>query len=460
MKFSIYVAAFVALSLASCDGFQSVTTASSVSSLRHQEQQQAATVTNNDGLSTHSRRIPSALFAGADSKGDEDDDDEDEYEAEADIAIQWELFKKHHAKGSWKGVWTTYNFIGDIIDETVASVDLNLQSKFDDMVVDHAHTIVVGAKKSDCETCFDSFDTKTLPVARYTPETLSQRNRLGANGMVIGPSILKSGAMATELVLSYGDGRVRVTFQHAPVWAAGVEPGSCPPQGLKLFRAMLSREALRESAPTAETESKNPPIEGNPIFSRPVPPFNYHKKWGGSSWTWGPQTGNKGWGIEELEESDSWHGITPADSWNLRLPGGIHVQAPKVVNDASTGLCRMAWLPDDETLLRIEGGVTALQPLMLDDDQMVGFEPPSLSSYRCDVMKKMGELENISRPSQDLNKSDSATKPKSDDTASKTTSKGGDEENFDATKPNGLAEGSQKPDEDSGLESIRDALSL
>merc|ERR1719437_123363 len=46
-------------------------------------------------------------------------------EVEDDPAIQWELFNKHHAKGSWKGVWTSYDYIGDVIDETVASVDLN-----------------------------------------------------------------------------------------------------------------------------------------------------------------------------------------------------------------------------------------------------------------------------------------------------------------------------------------------
>ena len=29
-----------------------------------------------------------------------------------DSSIQWELFNKHHAKGSWKGVWTTYDTLG------------------------------------------------------------------------------------------------------------------------------------------------------------------------------------------------------------------------------------------------------------------------------------------------------------------------------------------------------------
>lgn len=220
-----------------------------------------------------------------------------------DSAIQWELFNKHHAKGSWKGVWTTYDYIGDIIDETIASVDLH---KEDDDSICHTHSIVVGAKKSDCETCFDSMEQRTIPVAQYSPGDL-KKSRFAACSMVNGPSILRSGAMATELVLNHGDGRVRVIFQHAPVWEQGVEPGSCPPQGLKLFRTMISREALRSTAPTAATEAANPPSEGNPVFFRPVPPFKWYNKWGGTSWTWGPSAGNRGWSIEEMEESDAWY---------------------------------------------------------------------------------------------------------------------------------------------------------
>lgn len=37
-----------------------------------------------------------------------------------DISVQWDLFKKHHAKGEWKGIWTSYDYIGDVVDETVA----------------------------------------------------------------------------------------------------------------------------------------------------------------------------------------------------------------------------------------------------------------------------------------------------------------------------------------------------
>lgn len=135
--------------------------------------------------------------------------------SEADeAALQWELFNKHHAKGSWKGIWTTYDFIGDVMDETVASVDLIPKGQDK---IEHTHTIVVGAKRSDCATCFDSMETKTLPVATYTPTDL-RKSRFAACSMVSGPSLLRSGTMATELILNHGDGRVRVIFQHAPVW--------------------------------------------------------------------------------------------------------------------------------------------------------------------------------------------------------------------------------------------------
>lgn len=371
-----------------------------------------------------------------------------------DDAVQWELFNKHHVKGSWKGVWTSYDYIGDVIDETVASVNINSQ---DDGSVEQTHTIVVGAKKSDCATCFDSMETKNLPVATYSPGNL-RNSRVAAVSMVNGPSLLRSGVMATELVLKHGDGRVRVTFQHAPVWEQGVEPGSCPPQGLKLFRCMIAREALRATAPTPETESKDPPAAGNPVFFRPVPPFNWHKKWSGTSWTWGPQTGNRGWEITEMEETDAWHGITPVEQWNLRL-GPMHVQCPRIITDANVGVCRMAWLPTDETLLRVEAGVQALQPMIVEDDMMVGFEPPSLTSLRCDMMAKTGELDNVSKPSRDWNALEQKLDASQTDFSTNNAAVSNDEKNSTSDRST-VVESKREENPESGLEVIRDALSL
>jgi hypothetical protein len=303
-------------------------------------------------------------------------------------------------------------------------------------------------------------EQKTLPVAQYSPGNL-RKSRFGGVSMVNGPSLLRSGGMATELVLKHGDGRLRVIFQHAPVWEKGIEPGSCPPQGLKLFRAMISREVLGATAPTAETEAAEPPSEGSPVFFRPVPPFNWHKKWSGSSWTWGPSTGNRGWSIEEMEETDAWHGITPVESWNLRF-GGIHLQAPRIINEASTGICRLAWLPDDETLLRVEAGVQAMQPMLVEDDLMVGFEPPSLSSLRCDMMKKVGELENLPRPSRDWNKEESEEDSESGSMEKQPSSTDSEASSStpETSEPSKVKATMREGGEDSDPRPIRDSLSL
>jgi len=335
---------------------------------------------------------------------------------EEEDKVQWDLFMKHHARGKWRGTWTTYDYMGDVVDETLASV--NLEADETGSAVMQTHQIVMGKATSDCKTCFDSEDVRTIPVASYTPGQL-RKNRLAAAGMVTGPSLLRSGAMSTELILSYGDGRVRVIFQHAPVWARGVEPNSCPPAGLKLYRTIVCREALREEPPSFSSENENPPKRGNPKFFRPVPPFLWHKKWKGTSWTWGPSSGDRGWNVEEMDEADAWHGRPTGDAedvWAMRIPGGILVQCPRIIQSGQLGLCRLAWLPEDDApegseydgdtskLLRIEASISALEPVIDEEnpDMMIGFYPPELGSLRCDVVQNFGDLENVSILGRDM----------------------------------------------------------
>ena len=228
--------------------------------------------------------------------------------ADSDAALQWELFNKHHAGRSWRGTWSTLDYMGDVIDETLASIKL----KKDGDAVRQEHEMVVGGKVADCETCFDSFETQTLPVATYSEGQL-YKQRLAAVSLVNGPRVLRSGSMTTELVLRHGDGRVRVIFYHAPAWKNKEDEYQIPPDGLKFYRVTISREADRDEVPNRLQEQfPNTPEKGNPKFFRPVPPFAWHKKWGGTSWTWGPQSGDKGWMIEDMEEGDAWHGeFTP-----------------------------------------------------------------------------------------------------------------------------------------------------
>jgi len=256
------------------------------------------------------------------------------------------MFTRHHAlDGEWVGTWSTYDYMGNLKDSTVAGVSLKQQhlTNNDSASVVQTHRMLTSSTSSDCETCFSSSQFTTLPtIATYMPITLGHRHQCAAVGMVVGPSVLpKSGSMSTELVLRHGNGRVRVTFQHAPVWSRDIEPGSCPPQGLKLFRTVVSKERLRPRSGTMDCEDESTillegppnaaeeimsstPSSGNPRFFRPVPPYKWWAKWAGTSWTWGPQTGDRGWLIDEIDEADSWHGQNGDTDgvWSLRLPGG------------------------------------------------------------------------------------------------------------------------------------------
>ena len=261
-------------------------------------------------------------------------------------------------------------------------------------------------------------------------------------------------SVATELVLAHGDGRVRVIFQHAPVWEKGVQAGTGPPQGLKLFRCLVSREALRDSPPTAKQEANNPPTEGNPIFHRPVPPPDWHKKWSGTSWTWGPEAGNRGWSLEELEQDDAWQANMPPELWNIRLPGGLFLQTPRVIAGAQTGMLRMAWMPRPENLLRLEVGVLVLQPVALPDDgdNVEILAPPSLVSYRCDVLQKVGDLDGMPSFVEQMRQEELEKQQKIPSTAAKTIQM---RETRTATEND-----QHSNDDDSDLKAIQSALQL
>lgn len=118
-------------------------------------------------------------------------DDETDVGAED---VQWELFQQHHV-GSWKGLWTTYDAMGDKLLESAAVVENALSE--DQNAVHVTQSIIQESVSADCPTCFDSSTAKELPVANYDstlPDWTSKyRLRFGANGMVVGPKVLRSG---------------------------------------------------------------------------------------------------------------------------------------------------------------------------------------------------------------------------------------------------------------------------
>lgn len=247
--------------------------------------------------------------------------------------------------------------------------------------------------------------------------------------------------MATELILSYRGSRIRAIFQHAPVWEKASSQ-SGPPDGLKLFRVLVSRESAGDG----------PPEPKESTLFRPIPPFMWHKEWGGTSWTWGPEAGDRGWSVNSLEESDTWHGSAPPEVWNLRLPGGVFVQSPRVLHQGEVGLLRLAWLLPDEMLLRVESGVQVLEPMALDNDDVVGFAPPSLATYRCDVLEQLGDLEGQPSFVEDSR----LEQEKRDSAQNSTPSTAAKPVEVNVKKPTT----SNEDDEDSGLQAVRDALRL
>lgn len=158
------------------------------------------------------------------------------------------------------------------------------------------------------------------------------------------------------------------------------------------------REALRTQAPTPTGEQAHPPTEGNPVFWRPVSPFKWHAVWGGTSITRGITQGVKAWTVKELEEVDAWQGRPRGDDpnvWTLRLPGGILIQVPTLVRAGEIETFRLAWLPGDSKLKRIEAKVIALQNSEELDDGSVRILPPSLLFAHVDDFDRLGDLPDV-----------------------------------------------------------------
>mmetsp|Transcript_36934 Transcript_36934/g.90907 ORF Transcript_36934/g.90907 Transcript_36934/m.90907 type:complete len:432 (+) Transcript_36934:72-1367(+) len=306
---------------------------------------------------------------------------------------QFETFKTL-SLGSWCGVWHTYDHMGDQIDDV--RVDTLFSESDDGETLAHEQTIWAGQVSSDCERCTDSVDLRRMPLGVYRKGELRKHTIVGP-GVINGPSVLRSGAMSTEMSLRYGRGRVRVTFQHAPVRLAGT-PETAPPDGLKIFRVVVARETLNQYPPTPASEQSEPPPGGDPVFWRGVSPFKWHAVWGGHSWTFGQENGHLLWDVPELEEADAWHGRPRGDAkdvWTLKLAGGLLLQCPVVVRGGEVETFRLAWLPSDQILRRAEARIAALEQQASDDDGMITLSPPRLIFGRVDALERRGDLPDV-----------------------------------------------------------------
>jgi hypothetical protein len=92
--------------------------------------------------------------------------------------------------------------------------------------------------------------------------------------------------------------------------------------------------------------------------------------------------------------------------------------------------------------------------MLVEDDMMVGFEPPTLVSLRCDMMKKTGELDREKEfvPSRDLNKAEST----SSDSTEAPPAEAEKEKSTKSSQPVAKKASSSE----AGSQPIRDSLSL
>jgi hypothetical protein len=348
------------------------------------------------------------------------EDQQQEQVQQEQLRMQWDLFLKHHARGVWNGWWTTVDAMGDVLDEIPARVLLEpttttttareqeeeeVTTTTTTTVVRHAHEIPL-SRRAAMDQDLMTEETKILEIASYNPLNLARSHiRLAGCGMVVGPRIVGSGsAVLLELGLRFESYRLRAVVQVAPAFLKNYntneEEESPPPPpavaALKVARVTLCRETLFDYIPSPRHEEEGLQQGTVLCLHKGVPPFAWHgRNWTGTSWTWGPQMGDRGWQIDRLEADDRWHGSTPVEYWNWKT-GSASLSFPKLIvaddtaSAPATTLFRMAWLPDPDHLLRIEAGIVALQPVWgeeEDEEAVVGFDPPKLVSLRCDMLR-------------------------------------------------------------------------
>ena len=343
---------------------------------------------------------------------------------------QWELYTSAHA-GVWHGAWTTHDNLGDVLDADQRVITEQLHDVARDAVACE-NKFVVGGVTSACETCADNLETRAVPLGERTRGNL----RGGAGGgpghvlagrvaLCNGPRVLRSGVMATELALvdERGDGRLRVTFQHAPVWSRQAEDEddaalaarqTGPPDALALFRVVVARERRVGDGGGDVLETRFPTKAGDAAaaaaaaaggaaeasaFWAGVPPFVWATEFAGERWECA-----EGADVPDAEPEPvaaplsvglRWHErVADEGIWSLRLPGNrAIVQCARAVKPGEPAPLRVAWLPrhDDAgvEMLRAEAVVVALAGVASDDDDaLVRIAPPRLIDLRGDAFRR------------------------------------------------------------------------
>jgi len=150
------------------------------------------------------------------------------------VGDSWQRFLTAHT-GEWRGTWSTHSADGSLLDTVAAGSRLLLE---DDAAV-QTLLFATSSVRSDCEKCFDSEEVREIPAGRFTADSL--RHVCCGPASVLGPRVLRSGAMNLELTMRNADSRVRVVAAWQPASTMTAADG---PSSLVLGKVTVAREAL------------------------------------------------------------------------------------------------------------------------------------------------------------------------------------------------------------------------
>ena len=271
-------------------------------------------------------------------------------------STHWRRFTDLHA-GEWRGRWSTFGPDGTLLDEISAAQRLEVAANED--IATNTLIFVSQSVRSDCETCFDSEETKEMPAGSFSADTLPYY--ISGQGSALGPRVLRSGAMSFEACVRHGDERVRLTAQFAPELSAD---GSGAPVSLALGRVTFACEAL---APAGAALAPD------------VAPLDWDGTWAGDRHTLvaPPSPAAEAAVTAVTGASLALEGAVEATL--LALPSrGVSAVLPARILAAQPALLTLSWQPTAGTTLRLEARVEALGQSVVSTSTSTVMSPPRL----------------------------------------------------------------------------------
>lgn len=269
-------------------------------------------------------------------------------------STHWRRFTDLHA-GEWRGRWSTFGPDGTLLDEISAAQRLEVAANED--IATNTLIFVSQSVRSDCETCFDSEETKEMPAGSFSADTLPYY--ISGQGSALGPRVLRSGAMSFEACVRHGDERVRLTAQFAPELSAD---GSGAPVSLALGRVTFACEAL---APAA--------------LAPDVARLDWDGTWAGDRHTLVAPPSPAAEAAVTAVTGASLALEGAVDATLLALPSrGVSAVLPARILAAQPALLTLSWQPTAGTTLRLEARVEALGRSVVSTSTSTVMSPPRL----------------------------------------------------------------------------------